>query len=58
MTTSSVPAHRGPHPGILASLYTLLFCVGLYPVTGMYKKPYWPGPWRLRPDEIEQVRDA
>jgi hypothetical protein len=30
---------------MLAILYTLLFCVGLYPVTAMYKQPYWPGPW-------------
>lgn len=37
--------HKGPHPGILAILYTLLFCAGLYPVTAMYKQPYWPGPW-------------
>lgn len=43
--TASVPAHRGPHPGMLASLYTLLFCVGLYPVTLFYRRPYWPGPW-------------
>ena len=32
-------------PGVLALLYTVLFCVGLYPVTSLYKKPYWPGPW-------------
>ena len=44
-TTTSVPVHKGPNPGILASLYTLLFCVGLYPVTALYKLPYWPGPW-------------
>jgi hypothetical protein len=37
--------HKGPHPGMLAMLYTLLFCVGLYPVTALYKTPYWPGPW-------------
>jgi hypothetical protein len=37
--------HQGPHPGMLAILYTLLFCVGLYPVTALYKQPYWPGPW-------------
>jgi hypothetical protein len=37
--------HKGPHPGMLAVLYTLLFCVGLYPVTALYKTPYWPGPW-------------
>jgi len=30
---------------MLASLYTLLFCVGLYPVTLFYRRPYWPGPW-------------
>jgi hypothetical protein len=37
--------HKGPHPGMLAVLYTILFCVGLYPVTALYKEPYWPGPW-------------
>jgi len=30
---------------MLAVLYTLLFCTGLYPVTALYKLPYWPGPW-------------
>jgi hypothetical protein len=37
--------HRGPHTGVLAALYTILFWIGLYPVTAMYKLPYWPGPW-------------
>jgi hypothetical protein len=37
--------HKGPHPGVLAVLYTVLFCAGLYPVTALYKLPYWPGPW-------------
>ena len=45
MNTSVVAVHRGPHPGMLATLYTLLFCIGLYPVTALYKLPYWPGPW-------------
>lgn len=45
MNTSSVATHKGPHPGILALLYTVLFCAGLYPVTALYKQPYWPGPW-------------
>lgn len=44
MNTPSLAIHRGPHPGILASLYMTLFCVGLYPVTMLYKMPYWPGP--------------
>jgi hypothetical protein len=44
-TLTTLPVHKGPHPGMLASLYTLLFCVGLYPVTALYKLPYWPGPW-------------
>ena len=44
-THPPAPALRGPHPGILAVLYTLLFCVGLYPVTMLYKQPYWPLPW-------------
>jgi hypothetical protein len=53
MTTSSpvapaarMPAvHKGPHPGMLAVLYTVMFCAGLYPVTNLYKEPYWPPPW-------------
>lgn len=44
-TRPAAPVHRGPHPGMLALLYTVLFCVGLYPVTALYKSPYWPGPW-------------
>jgi hypothetical protein len=44
-TTPSVAVHQGPHPGMLAILYTVLFCAGLYPVTAFYKQPYWPGPW-------------
>src|SRR6201995_410425 len=44
---SATPAavHKGPHPGMLAILYMVLFCAGLYPVTNLYKEPYWPGPW-------------
>ena len=44
-TVATTPTHKGPHPGMLAVLYTTLFCVGLYPVTAFYKAPYWPGPW-------------
>lgn len=44
MNTTSPATHKGPHPGILAVLYMVLFCVGLYPVTMLYKMPYWPGP--------------
>jgi hypothetical protein len=43
--TPTVAVHQGPHPGMLAILYTVLFCAGLYPVTALYKQPYWPGPW-------------
>ena len=43
--TTPAAVHRGPHPGMLAILYTVLFCAGLYPVTLFYKLPYWPGPW-------------
>lgn len=44
-TIAAAPTHKGPHPGMLAVLYTTLFCVGLYPVSMFYKEPYWPGPW-------------
>lgn len=43
--TPAAAIHQGPHPGMLAVLYTVLFCAGLYPVTALYKQPYWPGPW-------------
>src|SRR5262249_8459390 len=50
------PAHRGPHPGALAIIYTLLFNVGLYFVVSFRPpehlaasatavRPYFPGPW-------------
>ena len=46
MNSDSAPLSRtGPHPGMLAILYTVLFWIGLYPVTQLYKQPYWPGPW-------------
>jgi hypothetical protein len=44
ITTTSV-GHRGPHLGLLAILYTVLFLAGLYPVTAFAGLPYWPGPW-------------
>ena len=44
-TAASASTHKGPHPGLLAVLYTALFCIGLYPVTTLYKQPHWPGPW-------------
>ena len=43
--TATPVGHKGPHPGLLAILYMVLFCAGLYPVTLFYKLPYWPGPW-------------
>jgi hypothetical protein len=47
---ASIPAvklqkYAGPPLWLLAILYTLLFNAGLYPVTAMASKPYWPGPW-------------
>ncbi len=45
MNTPATVSHKGPHTGMLALLYTILFCIGLYPVTAWYKPPYWPGPW-------------
>jgi hypothetical protein len=48
--------HRGPHPGALAIIYTLLFNLGLYFVISFRPpehlaasstavRPYFPGPW-------------
>jgi hypothetical protein len=48
--------HRGPHPGVLAIIYALLFNLGLYFVVSFRPpehlaasatavRPYFPGPW-------------
>jgi hypothetical protein len=37
--------HAGPPLWLLAILYTVLFNVGLFPVTMFGGMPYWPGPW-------------
>jgi hypothetical protein len=37
--------YYGPHLGIVAIVFTLLFNMGLYPVTMYGGKPYFPGPW-------------
>lgn len=44
-TSVSVVQHRGPHLGAVAIVYTVLFLAGLYPVTMLAGKIYWPGPW-------------
>jgi hypothetical protein len=38
-------SHQSPPLGILAIVFTVLFCAGLYPVTAFGGKPYFPGPW-------------
>jgi hypothetical protein len=56
MSTSSSPIaastvaaprirHQGPPLGVLAAIYMVLFCTGLYFVTSFGGKPYFPGPW-------------
>ncbi|MGC2339661.1 MAG: hypothetical protein WA625_28430, partial [Pseudolabrys sp.] len=37
--------HGGPHPGLLAIVYTLLFNAGLYQVVSFTGGPHFPGPW-------------
>lgn len=55
-TIQHQPGHRGPHPGALAIVYTLLFNLGLYFVVSFRPpehlaasatavRPYFPGPW-------------
>lgn len=36
--------HRGPHPGVVAIVFTILFLAGLAPVTTLGGMPYFPGP--------------
>jgi hypothetical protein len=44
-TNTSTNGHRGPHPGILAIVYALLFNAGLYQVVSFTGGPHFPGPW-------------
>src|SRR5467141_1655360 len=44
-TNTFTKGHRGPHPGILAIVYTLLFNAGLYQVVSFTGGPHFPGPW-------------
>jgi hypothetical protein len=37
--------HAGPHPGIVAIIYTLLFGAGLGFAIGFHGGPHFPGPW-------------
>jgi hypothetical protein len=37
-------AFRGPHIGVLATIFVVLFCASLYPVTAFGGVPYFPGP--------------
>jgi hypothetical protein len=44
--TLAAPArHPGPHLGAVATVFTILFLAGLYPVTIFGGQPYFPGPW-------------
>jgi hypothetical protein len=42
---TSADRHAGPHPGIVAIVYTLLFNAGLYQVVAFTGGPHFPGPW-------------
>jgi len=55
-TIKRTAGHRGPNPGVLAIVYTLLFNFGLYFVVSFRMpehlvasstavRPYFPGPW-------------
>jgi hypothetical protein len=46
-SNSPVPTtrHPGPDLGIVATIFTVLFLAGLYPVTMFGGMPYFPGPW-------------
>ncbi len=55
-TTSTTIRHAGPHLGMLALAYALLFNAGLTAVSAFgtpfgVRPPYWPGPWES-PDVI------
>jgi hypothetical protein len=37
--------HAGPHPGVVAIIYTFLFVASLSPVVSFSGGPHFPGPW-------------
>lgn len=37
--------HASPPLGVVASVFTILFLAGLFPVTMFGGRPYFPGPW-------------
>ena len=37
--------HPSPNPGMVAIVFTLLFCAGLYPLTGLSGGGHFPRPW-------------
>jgi hypothetical protein len=41
----SIRRHHSPPLGIVAIVFTVLFCAGLYPVTAFGGIPHFPGPW-------------
>src|ERR1700679_1050836 len=46
METINQNKHRGPHPGMLAIIFMVLFITGLSFVVALSgKPPYFPGPW-------------
>jgi len=46
METNNQNKHRGPHPGILATLFMVLFITGLSFVISLSgTPPYFPAPW-------------
>jgi hypothetical protein len=56
-TTSLPPArHAGPHLGVLAIVFTLLFSVGLYFVTDLAGKSHFPSPLQPPQEVIEYFR--
>jgi len=42
--TKSRGTFRGPNIGIVATVFVVLFCASLYPVTAFGGTPYFPGP--------------
>jgi hypothetical protein len=44
-TFAPAARHPGPHLGVVATIFTVLFLAGLYPVTIFGGKPYFPIPW-------------
>ena len=56
-TAQDLAVHRGPHPGIVACVFTALFIAGLVPVTLLTGDTHFPAPHQPLDEVLAYFRD-